>query len=324
MKIIAKTLTLSAMVATVAISCGKPTSQILVDGSSTVYPITEAVAESYRSVENGVNVTVGTSGTGGGFKKFCNGETDISDASRPVKKTEIEACVKGNIEYMELPVAFDGLAVIVNPANTFIEQLNVDQLNHIFRYKNPAKTWKDVNPAWPDQEIKIFSPGQDSGTYDYFVETVVGKKGRIRSDSTFSEDDNVLVTGIAGNKSAIGFFGLAYYEENQDRLKIVPVVNPKSGKAVTPSIETVKGGTYSPLSRPLFIYVRKASAEKPEVAAFVNYYLDNASALSKDVGYVPLDPELLKVTKNNFENKVTGSLIHQKGGHKSLMEIFQN
>lgn len=306
-----------------SVSCGKPRTQILVDGSSTVFPITEAVAESYLQKNNTVNVTVGTSGTGGGFKKFCHDETDISDASRVIKGNEIEMCKEANIEYVELPVAYDGLAVIVSPENDFIKQLTPEQLHHIFRYENPARTWDELDPSWPEKEIKVFSPGQDSGTYDYFVEAIIGKDGRVRSDATFSEDDNVLVTGISGEKHSIGFFGLAYFEENKDQLRVIPVVNPKTGKAVKPGIETVKEGEYAPLSRPLFIYVKKGATEKKEVLDFVRFYLDNAAELSKDVGYVPLGEDVYELIKKRFEKGITGTAIGDEGTHgRSLKKIY--
>lgn len=280
-------------------ACAKK-EKIQIDGSSTVYPITEAVAEEYRSVNSNVNVTVGVSGTGGGFKKFCNGETDISDASRPIKQSEKDKCAEKGIKYLELPVAYDGLAVLVNKENDFVTQLTVEQLESIFRSENPAKTWKEVDPAFPEEEIKIYAPGQDSGTFDYFVEAILGKKAKMRGDASFSEDDNVLVTGIAGDKSAIGFFGLAYYEENKDKLKLVGVVNPKTNKAVEPTLETVKSGEYAPLSRPIFIYVNDKAKGRQVVVDYVNYYLDNAGQLSKQVGYIPLPDEVYAKGKADF------------------------
>lgn len=294
--------------AVAAVSCGKPQKQVLVDGSSTVYPITEAVAETYRDVEKSTSVTVGTSGTGGGFKKFCNGETDISDASRPIKKSEVEKCAEAGVDYIELPVAYDGLAVVSNKKNEFLKDLTVEELKKIFGYDDHATKWSEVRDGWPDTEIKIYAPGQDSGTYDYFVETIIGKKGRVRSDATFSEDDNVLVTGVSGEEGAVGFFGLAYYEENQDLLNVIHIINPKTKKGVSPSIETVMDGSYFPLSRPLFIYVRKDSAEKPEVKAFVEYYLKEAGRLSKEVGYVPFGSALSAAVEKRFQERVVGSV----------------
>ncbi len=305
-------------------SCGKAASQILVDGSSTVYPITEAIAESYRNSGQKVNVTVGISGTGGGMKKFCNNETDISDASRPIKAIEEKVCSANGVKFVEMPVAYDGLAVVVNKSNDFVNSLTVDQLKKIFQYKNPAKTWKDVNPDWPARDIRAFTPGQDSGTYDYFVEVIIGKDGRVRGDATFSEDDNVLVTGINGSPDGIGFFGLAYYEENQDKLKIIPVVHPKTGKAIIPSTDTVQSGEYFPLSRPLFIYVKTTAAERPEVAAFVDYYLANVQMLCKDVGYVALPSSIYEAGKKRFASRTAGSLMmNHQDDHVRLDSIFK-
>jgi len=283
------------------ISCTKRTN-ILIDGSSTVYPITEAVAEEFGKVNSKVQVTVGISGTGGGFKKFCNGETDISDASRTIKSKESEDCSSRKIEYLEVPVAYDGLAILVNKQNSFINELTVEQLFKIFNEKTPAATWKDINPAWPAEKIKIYSPGQDSGTYDYFVEAIIGKKGSVRNDATFSEDDNVLVKGISGDKNGIGFFGLAYYEENRDSLKLVSVINPNTKKGVQPTQETVKDGSYAPLSRLIYIYVGKKAYEKPEVKEFVKFYNEKAGKLSKDVGYIPLTTELYNSNSENLKN----------------------
>ncbi len=290
---------IAALALLVAVHCAKK-EKILVDGSSTVYPITEAVAEEYGKANTNVNVTVGVAGTGGGFKKFCNGETDISDASRPIKTTEAEKCAEAGISQVELAIAYDGLAIIVHKSNDFVKELTVAQLKSIFQTDKPAKTWKDVNPAWPAEAIKVYSPGQDSGTFDYFVEAILGADAKVRPDAAFSEDDNVLVTGVAGDKNSIGFFGLAYYEENQDKLKLVPIVNPKSNKAVAPTLETVKSGEYAPLSRPLFIYVSNKAKARKAVADFVNFYLDNAAKLTADVGYIPLPDAVYADQKTKF------------------------
>lgn len=263
--------------------------EIRIDGSSTVFPITEAVAEEFITENPDVKVPVGVSGTGGGFEKFIAQETDISDASRPIKDEEAEAAKAAGVEYVELKVAFDGLSVLVNPENTWVDYLTVEELNKIWSPDSTVKTWKDVRAEWPAEEIKLYAPGTDSGTFDYFTEEINGETGAIRSDFTGSEDDNVLVQGIAGDKNALGFFGYAYYEENQDKLKIVPI---DSGNGpVTPSFETIKDGSYAPLSRPLFIYVNKASLEKPEVKRFVEYYLEIAKDIVQEVGYVALPDE---------------------------------
>lgn len=285
---------------------------IKIDGSSTVYPITEAVAEEFQKLKKKeVKVTVGISGTGGGFKKFCRGETDISNASRPILKKEMDVCKEHGIEYIELPVAYDGLAVIVNPKNTWIKSLTVEDLKKMWEpaAAGKVKKWNQVRPEWPDAPLKLYGPGVDSGTFDYFTEAIVGKAKASRGDFTASEDDNVLVQGIAGDKNALGFFGLAYYEENKDKLKLVPIVNPKTGKEVLPTEQTVMDGTYQPLSRPIFIYVSKKAAEKPEVKEFVEYYLKNAAKLVKQVKYVPLPAKAYKLAEERFAKKKTGTMF---------------
>lgn len=261
---------------------------VKVDGSSTVFPITEAVAEEFGK-SGGGKVIVGISGTGGGFKRFCRGETDISDASRPIKQKEIDACREGGVQYVELPVAYDGLAVVINPQNTWVDYLTVEELKKIWEpgAQGVVTMWSQVRGDFPAREIQLFGPGTDSGTFDYFTEVINGKSGSSRGDYTASEDDNVLVEGVASSPGGLGYFGLAYYEENADRVKVVPVKG--KGSAVVPSRDTVINGTYAPLSRPLFIYVNKDSLKaKPLVAKFVRYYLENAAALSGEVGYVPL------------------------------------
>jgi phosphate transport system substrate-binding protein len=264
-----------------------------------------------------VRVTVGISGTGGGFKRFAKGETDISDASRPIKAAEAKAAAEAKIEYIELPVAYDGLSIVVNKGNQFVDKLTVDDLKKIFLAGNPAKTWRDVNPKWPAMEIKIYAPGTDSGTFDYFKEVVAHDKGTsIRSDMSVSEDDNVLVRGVSGEPGAIGFFGVAYYEENKDSLKVVPIVNPKTGKAVVPTAEAIESGEYAPFSRPLFIYVNSRSAARPEVKAFVEFYLDNAADLATEVGYVALPKGVYKMAETNFRKRKTGTAYLDDDGEK--------
>ncbi|MWC28551.1 PstS family phosphate ABC transporter substrate-binding protein [Paenibacillus sp. MMS18-CY102] len=264
--------------------------EVEIDGSSTVYPLTEAAAEEFGKDNPDVRVTVGVSGTGGGFKRFCNGETAISDASRPIKGEEADACKAKGIEYTDLQVAYDGLSIVVSKDNDFIDHLTVEELNKIFVTGSTVKTWADVRAGWPAEEIKMYSPGADSGTYDYFNEEILEKKG-IRNDTqiSFSEDDNTLVQGVEGSKYSIGYFGFAYYEENADKLKLVPVDAGKG--AISPTVETIKDGTYAPLSRPLFIYVNKRELERPEVNAFVDYYINNIGEMAKEVGYVPLPDE---------------------------------
>lgn len=297
--------------------------QVRIDGSSTVYPITEAVAEEYQKIRKDVKVTVGISGTGGGFKKFCRGETDISDASRPILKKEIDACKEKNIEYIELPVAYDGLAVLVNTKNNWVNSLTVADLKKMWEPASQGKvmTWKDVRPEWPEAKLKLFGPGADSGTFDYFTEAINGKSKASRGDFTASEDDNVLVQGIAGDKNALGYFGLAYYEENKGKLKIVPIINSATNKEITPSLQTVMDGTYTPLSRPLFIYVNKEALNKSEVKEFVDFYLKHAPKLTAQVKYVPLPANAYKLATERIARKKTGSMF---GGKESVgMKIVE-
>lgn len=277
---------------------------ISIDGSSTVYPITEAVAEEFRAVAPEVKVTIGVSGTGGGFKKFSRGETDISDASRPIKSKEADACAENNIGYEEISVAYDGLAVVVNPENDWLDFFTTAELKKLWEpdAQGVITKWNQIRPEWPDEEIHLFGPGTASGTYDYFTEAIVGTSGSSRGDFTASEDDNVLVQGIAGDKYGLGFFGLAYFEENSDKLRLIPV-DGGSGP-VAPSLETVKNGTYEPLSRPLFIYVNTSAVQRQEIVKFVEFYIENAAELSKDVGYIPLPQEQYAKELEEFKSFV--------------------
>lgn len=280
---------------------------IKIDGSSTVYPITEAVAEEFQK-ETKIKVTVGESGTGGGFKKFCRGETDISDASRPILKKEMDACKEAGIQYIELPVAYDGLTVVVNTKNDWVKSITVDELKKIWSSGSSVKKWNQVNPAYPDKPLALFGPGTASGTFDYFTEAINGKAKSSRSDYTPSEDDNVLVQGVSSNQNAMGYFGLAYYEENKDKLRALPIVAKAGAPGVLPSVETVKDGSYQPLSRPLFIYVNATSAAfKPEVKAFINFYLKHAPELVKEVKYVPLPDEDYVAVTEHFKGLKAGT-----------------
>lgn len=287
---------------------------IKIDGSSTVSPITTAVAEDFRESAPNIRVTVGVSGTGGGFKRFATGETDISNASRPIKKEEADACKKNGVEFIELPIAFDGLSVVVNKSNTWVDSLTLDDLRAIFGAGRAAKMWNEVRPEWPSEPIKVFSPGTDSGTFDYFKEEVVGKDGKIRSDMSVSEDDNVLVTGVEGDKNAIGFFGFAYYIENKDKLKVVKIDGGKG--AIEPTHETIENGTYAPFGRPLFVYINKKSAERPEVRAFIDFYLANANTLVEEVGYVKLPEAVIEKSVANFKSGKTGTQFSDAEGKK--------
>jgi phosphate transport system substrate-binding protein len=274
---------------------------IKIDGSSTVYPVTEAVAEEFQKAKK-IKVTVGESGTGGGFKKFCRGEIDIADASRPITQKEMDACKEAGIQYIELPIAFDALTVVVNSKNDWVKSLTVDELKKIWEPGSKVKNWKQVNSAYPDKALSLFGPGTASGTFDYFTEAVNGKSKASRTDYTPSEDDNVIVLGVSGNMAGMGYFGLAYYEENKDKLRAGPVAAKAGGPAVLPSVATVMDGTYQPLSRPIFIYVNATSAAfKPEVKAFVNFYLEQAPALVKEVQYVPLTTEDYAAVKDHFK-----------------------
>lgn len=280
---------------------------IKIDGSSTVYPITEAVAEEFQRAK-GIKVTVGESGTGGGFKKFCRGETDISDASRPITQKEIDLCKEGGVQFIELPVAYDALTVVVNGKNDWVKQLTVAELKKIWEPNSSVKNWKQVNATFPDKAMNLYGPGTSSGTFDYFTEAVNGKAKASRKDYTPSEDDNVLVQGVSGNVGGLAYFGLAYYLENTDKLRAIPIVAKEGGKPVLPSEATVMDGTYQPLARPLFIYVNATSAAfKPEIKAFINFYLENAPELVKEVKYVPLPKEDYDAVKAHFKAMKPGT-----------------
>ncbi len=274
---------------------------IKIDGSSTVYPVTEAVAEEFQIATKN-KVTVGESGTGSGFKKFCRGETDISNASRPIAQKEMDACKEAGIQFIELPIAFDALTVVVNSKNDWVKSLSVEELKKMWEPKSSVKNWKQVNAAYPDKALALFGPGTASGTFDYFTEAINGKSKASRTDYTPSEDDNVLVQGVSGNTGGLAYFGYAYYEENKDKLRAIPISAKAGSPAVMPSPEAVKDGTYQPLARPIFIYVNATSAAfKPEVKAFVNYYLEHAPTLVKEVKYVPLTTEDYAAVKEHFK-----------------------
>ena len=264
--------------------------EIVIDGSSTVYPVTVAAAEEFRQTHSDVQVLVGVSGTGGGFKKFAAGDTAISDASRPIKDGEREAAAANGIEFIELAVAYDGLSVMVNTRNDFVECLTTGELNSIWMPESSVTTWQDVRSEWPAEEIKLYGPDSESGTFDYFTEEITGDTGLIRQDFVPAVDDNVLVQGISGDRYSLGYFGYAYYAANTDKLKLV-AVDSGSG-CILPSETTINNGTYSPLSRPLFIYVSIAALERPEVRAFVDFYLENGESLASSVGYVGLPQEM--------------------------------
>ncbi|MDH4095237.1 MAG: PstS family phosphate ABC transporter substrate-binding protein [Betaproteobacteria bacterium] len=299
----------AALAGGLAVAAPAQADVVKIDGSSTVFPVTEAVAEDFQKASQGrYRVTVGISGTGGGFKKFCRGETDISDASRPILKKEMDACKEAGIRYIELPVAFDALTVVVNPKNAFLKQLTVSELKMMWEPAAQGKvtSWNQVNAAWPKAPLKLFGPGADSGTFDYFTEAVTGKSKSSRGDFTASEDDNVLVQGVSRDMNALGFFGFAYYVENRDKLKAVPIVNDK-GQPVAPSMEAVEKGVYNPLARPIFIYVNEKSLDKPEVKQFVEYYMQHGAKLSREVKYVPLPERAYAHNLDMVRKKTVGT-----------------
>ncbi len=333
MRILSTTFLASLIMSAAACGDGSSSTEssiIAIDGSSTVFPITAAVAEEFRGTNAAAPVTVGFSGTGGGFKKFCRGETAISNASRPVSTSELEACAQASIGMIELPVAYDGLAVVVNPKNSWATSMTVAELKKLWQpeAQGAIMKWSQIRPGWPDEAISLYGPGVDSGTFDYFTEAVNGKSKASRGDYTSSENDNILVPGVAGDEFALGFMGLAYYEENQGRLTLVAVddEDPDNGAGpILPSFDTVRNGTYRPLSRPLFIYVNSAELARPEVAQFLDFYLANTSALSKEVGYVSLTDAELELVKARLAARTVGTMFadHAAQSSMSLTELLQ-
>lgn len=302
--------------------------RVKIDGSSTVAPITMAAAELFRGEQPRVQVTVGISGSGGGFKKFLEERadlrTDITDASRPIKPVELSRAAAVGVEFIEIPIAYDGIAVVVNPANTWCDSLTINELRKIWEPNSKINNWKDVRPGFPDVPLKLYGPGTDSGTFDYFVETVVGKAKSCRSDFTPSEDDNVLVQGVAGDRGSLGYFGFSYYEANKSKLNLLGV-SAKSAEPVKPSLETIRDGSYAPLSRPLFMYVNSEAAERPEVKAFLQFVFANAKKIVEHpkVNYVALSDDLYKAIWSRLERRITGSVFadpQTKG--KGLVELY--
>jgi phosphate transport system substrate-binding protein len=276
---------------------------IAIDGSGTVFPVSEAVAEEFRKVEPKVKVTVGESGTGGGFNKFSTGVTDISDASRNIKDKEIELCKENGIDYIRLTVALDGISICVNKNNTWAKTMTTEELKKLWEPNSKIKKWNDLRPDWPNKEINLYGPNTSHGTYDFFTEEIMGKSGASRTDYNAVSDYNVAVQGLIKDTYALGYFGLSYYEENKENLGIVAVDNNGKG-AVLPSLETVASNDYSPLSRSLYIFVSKKSAQRKEVQKFVRFYLESAPQLSKEVGYVPMDKEGYDAQKKSFEQAI--------------------
>lgn len=311
---------------TTGASAERLTGRVKIDGSSTVAPITMAAAEMFNGEQPRVQVTVGISGTGGGFKKFLDAQpalrTDISDASRPIKSSEMSKAQELGVQYVEIPVGIDGIAVMVHPSNEFCDDLTVAELKRIWEPGSKIKNWKDIRPGFPNLELKLYGPGADSGTFDYFTEVIVGKSKASRSDYTASESDNVLVQGIAGDPGAIGYFGYAYYEANHDKLKLVGVDNGSG--PIKPSLDVIRAGHYEPLSRPMFMYVNLDSYRRPEVKAFLDFFLTNAKKIVEHptVNYVALSDELYEIGQKRLAKRVTGSAMAAHHGEKDLMKVF--
>jgi phosphate transport system substrate-binding protein len=287
---------------------------VAIDGSSTVFPVTEAMAEEYqRSTGGRVRVTVGVSGTGGGFQKFCNGELDVADASRPISSSEITACKGKEIGFVELPVGFDGLSIVVSQSNTWVDSMTVSELKMMWEpaAQGTITNWNQIRPEWPDAPLNLYGPGADSGTFDYFTEVINGTARASRGDFTASEDDNVLVQGVAGDPNALGYFGFAYYEENQDRLKLI-AIDPEDGRGpIYPAPDTIAGGQYVPLSRPIFIYAKQSALQREEVMDFLEFYLTPlvATTLIPEVGYVAFPEEYYTVARGRLETQQTGTVF---------------
>lgn len=288
--------------------------KIYIDGSSSVYPLTEAVAEEYRHHKPDIRITVGVSGTGGGFKKFLRGETDISNASRPISPAELKESRENGIEFIEIPVCYDGMAVVVNPQNTFVSDITVAELHKIWGPESQGKVmrWNQVRDSWPDSPLKLYGAGTSSGTFDFFTEAINGRAKSSRGDYTASEDDNVLVQGISSDPNGLGYFGLAYYRENSDRLKLVGIRAQEGSPVVFPSDSTVREGAYQPLSRPEFIYVNKKAMDKPYVRDFLRFYIANAAPLAAEVGYVPLSEEIYRLCLLRVEKRLSGSMFENR------------
>jgi phosphate transport system substrate-binding protein len=320
------------VLAVLAAACGggrDASTTIAIDGSSTVFPIAEAAAVEFQRSNPSARVTVGESGTGGGFQKFCRNETVIADASRPIKQTEIDACAAAGIEYVELPVAYDGLAVVVNPKNTWTASMTVEELKRLWEpaAQRVVVRWSQVRPGWPDEPINLYGPGTASGTFDYFTEAIVGEAQSSRGDYTPSEDDNVLVQGIAGDQYALGYFGLAYYEQNQDKLRLIGVddEDPSNGTGpILPSFDTVRGGTYRPLSRPLFVYVNaEALASRPELQQFADFLVRLDDTLIREVGYVPLAAIEQELVRRRLAERTTGTMFGTASQTESLESLLR-
>lgn len=288
--------------------------RIAIDGSSTVYPLTEAVSEEFRAIEPNIRVTVGVSGTGGGFKKFLRNEIQIANASRPISPSELKTARELGISFIEIPVSYDGLAVVVSPQNDFVDYLTVEELHRMWSPESQGKItrWNQIREEWPDLPLNLYGAGTSSGTYDYFTEAINGKAKDSRGDYTASEDDNVLVQGVSTDKNSLGYFGLAYYQENKDKLRLVAIKKDESSEAILPSEETVSSGQYQPLSRPEFIYVNLTAAQDSLVQSYVKFYLENATALTREIGGVPLSKLVYERAYQNFKNLKTGTYFENQ------------
>jgi phosphate transport system substrate-binding protein len=291
---------------------------VKVDGSSTVFPITEAVAEEFQRATPGARVIVGISGTGGGFKKFCNGEIDVSNASRPIRPIEVELCAKNGVRYVELPIAYDGLAIVVSQKNSWAKNITTEELKRIWEPEAQGRVmkWSDVRVGWPERPLRLYGPGVDSGTYDYFTEAIVKREHASRGDFTSSEDDNVIAQGVASDPAALGYFGFAYYEHNKNKLRVLAVDDGRTETGagpIEPSVDSVRSGAYQPLSRPVFIYVAERALDRTDVSDFAKFYLSHAAALSREVGYIPLPERAYVLARGRMDNRLTGSLFGGKG-----------
>lgn len=284
---------------------------ISIDGSSTVFPISEAIAEEFQMANRGLRVTVGVAGTGGGMKKFCRGEIDIANASRPIQKEEMAACEAAGIRYYELPVAYDALTVVVNPGNDWVQDISIEELRRIWEpaAQGTVTRWNQVNPEWPDRPINLYGAGADSGTFDYFTEVVTGKAKSSRGDYTASEDDNVLVQGVANDINALGYFGFAFYVDNRDKVRSLAIEPGEGQPAIQPSVESVIDGSYMPLARPMFIYVSEKAYQRDEVRQFLDFYLGNVGRLAGEVNYVPLPPEAYATIAKHLEEGRFGTVF---------------
>ena len=314
----------TVLAAFVLVTSANASPLVKVDGSSTVFPITEAVAEDFQAFKKGaIRVTVGISGTGGGFKKFCRNEIDVVNASRPITATEIEACKQQGVQFIEMPIAYDALTVVINPKNNWSQTITVEELKKIWEPEAQGKItqWNQINPAWPDKKIKLYGAGADSGTFEYFTEAIVGKAKSSRGDFTASEDDNVLVQGVASDIYALGFFGFAYYIENSKRVTAAAVDSGNGG--VLPSAATVENNSYKPLSRPIFIYINAKSADKPEVDEFVKFYMANAATLVDEVKYFPLSKEVYQLNLEYLQKRKVGTVFKGSGVNIKLEDILK-